>query len=156
MEGSGLYNSTSTELGTDNITVLPIEEKIVRAIVLSMVLLVGMVLNTIVILYTICHPKSLKQSSIIFLLGSLLVNLAILLSYIPIQVVTTFTGFESAEKILCSINGFFTSVSGVATNYNISHNLSCIGFSFLSSHYFIGSISSLNFQLVFWLLCLSL
>ena len=63
MEGSGLYNST--ELGSDNITVLPIEEKIVRAIVLSMVLLVGMVLNAIVILYTICHPKSLKQSSII-------------------------------------------------------------------------------------------
>ena len=115
MEGSGLYNST--ELGSDNITVLPTEEKIVRAIVLSIVLLVGMVLNTIVILYTICHPKSLKQSSIIFLLGSSLVNLTILLSYIPIQVVTTFTGFESAEKILCSINGFFTSVSGVATNY---------------------------------------
>ena len=115
MEGSGLYNST--ELGSDNITVLPIEEKIVRAIVLSMVLLVGMVLNAIVILYTICHPKSLKQSSIIFLLGSSLVNLTILLSYIPIQVVTTFTGFESAEKILCSINGFLTTTSGFATNY---------------------------------------
>ena len=47
-------------------------------------------------------------------------NLTILLSYIPIQVVTTFTGFESAEKILCSINGFFTSASGFATNYTLA------------------------------------
>ena len=121
MEGSGLYNST--ELGSDNI---PIEEKIVRAIVLSMVLLVGMVLNAIVILYTIYHPKSLKQNANIFLLGSAVANLAMLLSHIPVQVVTMFTeewvfgSTDEERKVLCQINGFFTVSSGYAELYMLA------------------------------------
>lgn len=46
-----------------NVTVLPIEEKIVRIAVLAIILMVGLGLNLFVVLYTIFHPNSWKQSS---------------------------------------------------------------------------------------------
>ena len=126
MEGSGFYNNTSAEfeLDSDNSTVLlSVQEKVLRAIVLCVILLVGMALNAIVILYTISHPRKLKQSSILFLFGSSVVNLMVLLSQIPVEVVTTFTeewvfgSTEEERKILCQVNGFFTNLSSFATSY---------------------------------------
>ena len=100
---------------------ISIEEKIVRATVLSVILLVGLALNLVVILYTICHPKSLKQSAIILLFASSVVNLDILLSFIPLQIINSFTeewvfGNSKEGKILCQINGFFVGLGG-ATNH---------------------------------------
>ena len=117
MEDAAFYNDT--KLG--NATILSIEEKIVRAAVLSVILLVGLVLNLVVILYTICHPKSLKQSAIILLLASSVVNLDILLSFIPFQIINSFTeewvfGNSKEGKVLCQINGVFTGFGG-ATNH---------------------------------------
>ena len=101
-----------------------IEEKIVRAAVLSVILLVGLALNLVVILYTICHPKSLRQSAIILLFASSVVNLDILLSYIPLQIINSFTeewvfGNSEEGKILCQINGFFTGLGGT-TSYMLA------------------------------------
>ena len=116
MEDTAFYNDTEL-----NATILSIEEKVVRAAVLSVILLVGLMLNLLVILYTICHPKSLKQSAIILLLASSVVNLDILLSFIPLQIINSFTeewvfGNSKEGKILCQINGFFVGLGG-ATNH---------------------------------------
>lgn len=104
MEGSGI------ELDA---VVLSVEEKVIRVAVLGVILVVGLALNLMVILYTVCHRKSLKESIDVLLLGSSVVNLMILLSFNPAQLATTFTGkwgFGDVEtsRVLCQINGFFT------------------------------------------------
>ena len=118
MEGSGFYNDT--ELDPANLIYIPIGEKIARVVVVSIIFLLGTSLNAFVVLYTVCHPKSLKQSSIIFLLASSVVNLMILLSFIPFQAVNTFTNIASTEDVICKINGFLTGLSGYATNYALA------------------------------------
>ena len=116
-----MEGSNDTELDSGNVAILSIKEKIVRAAVLSVMLLVGLVLNLVVILYTICHPKSLKQSAIILLLASSVVNVTILLSHIPFQITNSFTeewllGNSTEARIFCQINALFTG-STEATNF---------------------------------------
>lgn len=121
MDGSALYEGSGLN-STIGVSVVPIEEKIGKAALLLTILLVGVVLNLVVFVCTVSHPKSLKQSAIMFLLGSSVVNFMILLSYIPAQVITTFTEewvfgrSEEERKAWCQINSFFTG-SGETTNH---------------------------------------
>ena len=67
-EGSAFINGT-VDVGNIDFTIPPIEYKM-KVTTLSVMLLVGMVTNVFIIFYTVCHHKSLKQSSIVLLLGS--------------------------------------------------------------------------------------
>ena len=104
----------STQVDSDHFNIY--EENAI-ATFLGIVLVVGVTSNMFVLLYTIFHPKSLKESSILFLLGSSIMNLVVLLSYIPAHMVTVFTEEwvfgrnEEEKRIECQINGFFTEFS---------------------------------------------
>ena len=124
-EGSAFINDTVDAGNTDYI-LSPIEDKIVKAIVLSVVLLVGVVTNVLIVVYTVCHPKSLKQSSIVLLLGSSVVNLIILLSQAPVQIITIsfeefiFGSTTKERDLSCAIIAYFTTVSSVAAYYMLA------------------------------------
>ena len=155
-----MEGSNDTELDSGNVAILSIKEKIVRAAVLSIMLLVGLVLNLLVILYTICHPKSLKQSAIILLLASSVVNMIILLSHIPFQISSSFTeewllGNSTEARIFCQINALFTG-STEATNFVLAlisvDRFFCLVKPLVHKKYFKPWLSSLMLAIVFVIL----
>ena len=80
--------------GYIDFSIPPIDDKkkIVQATILALILLIGVLANGFIIVYTFCHPKSLRTSSIIFLLGSSFANMITLVSIIPVQIVVTSAG----------------------------------------------------------------
>ena len=121
-EGSAFVNGT-VDVGNIDLTIPPIQYKIAKATVLSVILLVGMVTNTFIIFYTVCHPKSLKQSSIVLLFGSSVINLMILVSHTPFQIITIsfeeyiFGSTVMEQELSCAIIAYFVTLSTLAGYY---------------------------------------
>ena len=112
--------------GYIDFTIPPIDDKIVRAIVLALILLIGIITNVFIIFYTLCHPKSLRNTSIIFLMGSSFVNVVTLMSLIPVQIVTTsaeewvFGSTTKEKELACAIIAYFTSISFKTASYSLA------------------------------------
>ena len=76
-----------------------------------------------VILYTIFHSASLKKSAIIYLFGSSWVNILILMSGLPVQIITTAAGdwifgdSPKVQQLSCDINAYFVGLSTLAVYY---------------------------------------
>ena len=58
----------------------------------ALVMVTGFVANLFVIIVTFCHPKSLKQSSTIFLTSLLLADLIVVIFVMPFTVISTASG----------------------------------------------------------------
>ena len=102
-----------------NITInpgTPSTETIVLAAALSVEMVLGLVTNSFVILYSICHPKSLKKSSNLLLLSLLIVDLLDCLLVIPSPIVIIALGKDILvgpadwQKLLCNISGYLFAV----------------------------------------------
>ena len=112
--------------GYIDFSISPIDDQIVRATVLALTLVVGIVTNAFIIVYTFCHPKSLRNSSIIFLLGSSFVNVVTLVSLIPVQIAVTsaeewvFGSTASEKELACAIIAYFTSIAFKTPSYSLA------------------------------------
>ena len=112
--------------GYIDFTIPPIDDKIVRATVLALTLVIGIVTNAFVIVYTFCHPKSLRNSSIIFLLGLSFANMITMVSLVPVQIVATsaeewvFGSTASEKEFACAVVSYFTSISIKTPSYSLA------------------------------------
>ena len=112
--------------GYIDFTIPPIDDKIVRATVLGLILVIGIITNVFIIVYTFCHPKSLRNSSIIFLLGLSFVNMIPLVSQIPVQIIVisaeewVFGSTASEKELACVIAALFTTISFKAATYSLA------------------------------------
>ena len=83
-----------------------------QATVIGVEILFALVTNLFVLIFTLCHPKLLRQSSVIFLTNFVLANLLMATVYMPTIVVTASTGEwlfgESVEEKVasCKFVGF--------------------------------------------------
>ena len=62
------------------------------ATIVSLEVLAALVTNLFVLIFTLCHPKILKQSSILFLTNFVLANLLMAIVYMPTIIVTAAAG----------------------------------------------------------------
>ena len=118
--------SNDSAVGYIDFTIPPINNKIVRVTLLALILLIGIITNVFIIIYTFCHPRSLRKSSIIFLLGSSFVNVAALIFIIPVQITTisaeewVFGSTTEEKELACIISSCFTGIPVRATIYSLA------------------------------------
>ena len=112
--------------GDIDFSIPPIDDKIIRVIILALTLVIGIITNPFIIVYTFCHPKSLRNSSIIFLLGSSFANMIALVSLIPVQIVVTaaeewvFGSTTSEKELACAVVAYFSSISFKTASYSLA------------------------------------
>ena len=114
--------------GYIDFTISRIEDngKIVLATVLALILTIGILTNVFIMVYTFCHPKSIKSSSIIFLLGSSFANVIQLVSLIPVQITVisaeewVFGSTTEEKELACAINAYFTGLSFRTASYSLA------------------------------------
>ena len=114
--------------GYIDFSIPPIDDnrKIVLATVLALILTIGILTNVFIIVCTFCHPKSIKSSSIIFLLGSSFANVIPLVSLISVQIVVTsaeewvFGSTTEEKELACAINAYFTGLSYRTASYSLA------------------------------------
>ena len=88
------------------------------AAALSVELVLAFIPNLFIIVYTLCHPKILKQPSMVFLTKLAIVNLLSVVFYIPFAITTASTGewkFGETDKQrngVCQVVGFNLNFTG--------------------------------------------
>ena len=91
------------------------------AAVFGIQIITATVINSFVLIYTFCHPKILKQPSIIFLTNFIFVNLGTTILYLPFSVITATTGewiignTVDEKTISCIFIGFLSSFNSYLT-----------------------------------------
>ena len=100
------------------------------AVSTGIILILSLVINLFICVYTLSHPKSLKKSSTMLLLNLALVNLLMTVLFMPFMVVASaaeewIIGQSDTERdVLCQINAFiFAYTVGVSV-----HTLAAISF----------------------------
>ena len=100
------------------------------AVVIGFVTVVAIFLNLFVILFTLCHPKTLKKSSTIFLTCLAVANLLVSCLFMPFTVITAAAGewiigkTEEEKEATCKFVGFmFSYTVGLSV-----HTLALISF----------------------------
>ena len=98
--------------------------------VLSIELVLAFVPNLFIIVYSLCHPVTLKQPSMIFLTGLAVINLLSVTLYIPFAVITASTGewifgeTDEQREGVCQFAGFMLTYTGGTS----IHTLAIISF----------------------------
>lgn len=87
------------------------------AIAVGVEMILALVTNSFILLFTLCHPKSLKQPSIIFLTSLILANLLASVFFMPFTVITAATGewifgeTQEEKEATCLFVGFMFAFS---------------------------------------------
>ena len=112
----GDSNQTFPPLDEDTLNFTLLENRGFRltyALSLSLLMLFGLTTNLFIVVYTVVHPKTLKNPSLVLLCGLSLSHLTSCCFYIPFPLITSAYGewiFGSTElqcAVLCKINSFF-------------------------------------------------
>ena len=119
---------SNESVGYIDFSIPPIDDngKIVLATALALILVIGILTNVFIIVYTFCHPKSLRNSSIILLLGSSFANVIQLVSLIPVHIVVTsaeewvFGSTIEEKELACVIDAYFTGLSFRTVSYSLA------------------------------------
>lgn len=112
----GDSNQTFPSLDGDALNFTLLETRAFRltyALSLSLLMLFGVTTNLFIVVYTVLHPKTLKNPSLVLLFGLSLTHLTSCCFYIPFPLITSAYGewiFGSTElqcAVICKINSFF-------------------------------------------------
>ena len=100
------------------------------AVFTGVILILSLIINLFICVYTLSHPKSLKKSSTMFLFNLALINLLMTVLFMPFMVVASaaeewIIGQSDTERnVLCQITAFiFAYTVGVSV-----HTLAAISF----------------------------
>ena len=129
---SSLVELNATQNATDECLWCLDEELIgsLMAVFTGIILILSLIINLFICVYTLSHPKSLKKSSTMFLFNLALINLLMTVFFMPFMVVASaaeewIIGQSDTERdVLCQITAFiFAYTVGVSV-----HTLAAISF----------------------------
>ena len=125
--------SNTSQNSTDDICIWCLNEELVGPVIsvfTAIILILSLMINLFICIYTLSHPKSLEKSSTMFLFNLALVSLLMTVLFMPFMVVASaaeewIIGQSDSERdVLCQITAFiFAYTVGISI-----HTLAAISF----------------------------